>query len=121
MRGVEGTVRDGAYKVLWQLLPGLYACLLGIAGVGFLTASAYLALSTMISARWASFFIGVGLLVLAGATLMLAKYYVSKRGPADAPETPPAASAVAAVDAGSIIAFTAAFVLARYFADPEDD
>lgn len=84
-------------------------------------ASAFMALSTVLGAQTAALCLGFVLLVLGGLLLALSKRGAS-RTPAITPDqaavTPPQADMA---EAGSIIAFTAAFVLARYLAYDKRD
>lgn len=113
MSAVEGKARNGVNKMLWRLLLGIMVGLIGVAGLGFLTASAFLALSAVMSAAWAALLIGLGLLLVAVGCVAIAKKPWSKKGLANAPKTQTAA----AMDASNVaptVAFTAAFVLGRY-------
>jgi hypothetical protein len=89
-------------------------CLIGAVGLGFLTAAAFLALETELGAATAALVVGLALLIMAVGVLALAQ-----RGPLGLPPTgatPPrlAAEAPPPPDAVPLLAFTAAFVLARH-------
>jgi high-affinity Fe2+/Pb2+ permease len=87
--------------------------LTGAAGAAFLTAWAYLTLSSAVGQAAASLLIGLGLTVLAAGLLVLARKRFTKKTASDPPVSQPAAPAIVETDLASQIAFTAAFVLAR--------
>jgi len=126
---VENAAEEAGHKVLSRLLLGVSGCLTALAGLGFLCAASFLALGPVLGAGWATFVIGAGLMVLAGVLLALsgrrssnpAPKPVPKPVPAAPPPSPSAAEAAEAAETGSIIAFTAAFVLARYLAGEKHD
>lgn len=114
---VENAAEEAGHKVLSRLLLGVSGCLTALAGLGFLCASSILALSPVLGAGWATFVIGAALIVLAGVLLALSGRRSPKLVPKAAPAAPPpSATAAEAAETGSIIAFTLAFVLARYLA-----
>jgi hypothetical protein len=120
--GVENAAEEAGHKVLSRLLLGVSGCLTALAGLGFLCASSFLALSPLLGAGWATFVIGAGLIVLAGVLLALSGRRTSKPLPKAVPAAPPPSPPAAeAGETGSIIAFTAAFVLARYLAGDKQD
>lgn len=109
------------HRVLWHIYLGLACCLLAVAGFGFMIASAFMALSAVLGAQTAALCFGLVLLVLAGLLLALSRKGAS-RTPATTPDQADATPAQADMaEAGSIIAFTAAFVLARYLAYDKRD
>lgn len=114
LRGVEGSARDAAQKVIWRLTFGISVGLIGLAGLGFLAASAYLTLSSAVGLTLAALIIGVGLILLAGGLLLLSKRSSSKPAPEDAGKATPVASRTGGANLAPTIAFTAAYVLARY-------
>jgi hypothetical protein len=89
-------------------------CLLGIAGLGFLTASAFLALKAALGAPTAALMLGVAFSILPGGILAVSRSHAQRPPPAG--ETAPrlVAEAPPPPDAVPLLAFTAAFVLARY-------
>ncbi len=121
MRGVESSARDAARKLLWRGLLGLSGCLAGLVALGFLTASAFVALSAELGAGLAALFIGIGFLVFAVALLALASGHRPDPNAAKTPVPPPVASGAETPDEAAIIAFTAAFVLARYLTGGKPD
>ncbi len=114
LHGLEDRSRVRANKMQRRVLLGLSGCLIGLAGLGFLTAAAFLALSTVAGPAWSALITGVVLLILAGGFLALVCKPLPNSIPADVQETdtPPAGADPA--NTGVMIAFTAAFVLARY-------
>jgi hypothetical protein len=89
-------------------------CLIGVAGLGFLTASAFLALEATHGAARAALVVGLALLLLAGGIVAVARGRPPRPLPAGGAPPRPAAEAHHPHDAASLLAFTAAFVLARY-------
>jgi FtsH-binding integral membrane protein len=122
MRDVQGTVQDsvrgGAHQVLRRTLLTLSGGLIGFAGFGFVAASAYLGLSTVLGAAWAALLVGFGLILLAGVLVLLAAARPPKPVPSQAPKPP---QGVSEGDVPALVAFTAAFVLARYLMGPDRD
>lgn len=88
-RGVEGSAQDAAQKVLWRLFLEISVGLIGLAGLGFITASAFLALSASLGAAWAALLTGLGLLLAAGGFVAIVKRPWSKQHLANAPIAPP--------------------------------
>ncbi|MCM2561699.1 hypothetical protein M8756_04655 [Lutimaribacter sp. EGI FJ00015] len=116
-QGLGRVARNQARQAVIPLILGLACLLAGAAGLGFLTVWAYLVLSVALGPETACLLIGLGFLSLAGALLLFARRQPSKR---DAPDPPAAQAEVPASDppdAASLVAFTAAFVLARAIAD----
>ncbi len=111
--GVARVARRGAFKLLALFMLGLSGYLIGVAGIGFLTVWAFLSLSMALGNGYAALLIGLGLTLL-GAGILAVFWQCSKPGPADVPQSKPAAPQAERDDAPSLIAFTAAFVLARY-------
>jgi hypothetical protein len=100
-----------------MLIPALLALAGGVTGVaalGFLVASAYLALGAAMGYGLAALLTGSGLALLSLALVVLARRQMSQQGPADPARKTPAAQDSAVSDTASEIAFTTAFVLARY-------
>jgi high-affinity Fe2+/Pb2+ permease len=106
-------VRKDAGKLLVPILLALAGGLTGAAGAAFLTAWAYLTLSSAVGQAAASLLIGLGLTVLAAGLLVLARKRFTKKTASDPPVSQPAAPAIVETALASQIAFTAAFVLAR--------
>lgn len=121
MRGVEGSARVAAQKVLWRLFLEISVGLIGLAGLGFITASAFLALSASLGAALAALLTGLGLLLAAGGCVAILKKPWSKQQVANAPKAPPIPSATDPTGVAATVAFTAAFVLARYLGDDKPD
>jgi predicted lipid-binding transport protein (Tim44 family) len=114
-------VRTEATQMLVPTLLALAGGMLGTAAAAFLIAWAYLTLSAALGQGAAALLVGLGLAILAGGLLALARNRLSSKTP---PEPAPAQAqpaAPGAVDLASEVAFTAAFVLARYMgADKRD-
>lgn len=114
---VHGIARDVRMDLRTLLLPVLLALtggLIGATGVGFLTAWAYLLVGAAVGYGSAALLIGLGYLLLSVGFVSLARRQLSKHDPGDAARKQPGARGTEATDAASEIAFTAAFVLARY-------
>jgi hypothetical protein len=110
--GAAQDARARARDAMRQGLAVALGCLIGAVGLGFLTASAFLALEAPLGASTAALAVGVALSILAGGVLALARGrpprplpVASPRFTAEAPRPP---------DTLLLLAFTAAFVLARY-------
>lgn len=114
LRDVEGRARDGAQHLLLWLAFCVSVWLIGMAGIGFVIASAYLALWSLLGAGWAAVLIG---LVLTGLAVGLWAFTIKRGGRAipdtSAPASPAPPSAASSAEA-STVAFTAAYVLGRY-------
>ena len=111
-RGFGGRVQTDLRKLLWPVMLVLLACLLGVLAIGFLTASAYLAISAAYSPGLATLMLGAGFMGMAGVALLLSRLRLMKpalAAPATAPTATPSEPA-------ATVAFTAAFVLGRYLA-----
>jgi membrane-associated phospholipid phosphatase len=121
LRSVEKSTQDAARKLVWQILLGLSGCLVGLAALGFLTASAFLTLSTAVGPELAALFVGIGLVFLAVGLLALALRPRINPNVVDTPIPPPEASGAEVPNIATTVAFTAAFVLARYFNSSEPD
>lgn len=107
-----------------MLLPTMLALaggLSGGAGVVFLTAWAYLTLSIAIGQASASLLLGLAFSILALGLLALARKRLSEKPPADPPLTRPKILATGEADFATQMAFTAAFILARYLNDIKRD
>lgn len=85
-----------------------------LAGLGFVTTWLFMTLSLELGPRWAALLIGLGLIFLAAALLAIAAKDSFKPTPKCAPTIPPETLGTSASDGTAIVAFTAAFVLARY-------
>jgi hypothetical protein len=86
-------------------------------GLGFLTASAFLAMKTALGATTVALLTGLGLSVLAaGMVVLTRRQQPPAPRPAEAAWSPPAALGPYPPDAASLFAFTVAFLLARYLA-----
>ncbi len=121
---VKRRARAFAARLLRQVALVFAACLFGLAGLGFLTVSGYLALSAAVGFIWASLWMGLGFGVLAGGLLLVAKATMPRQPiPEAVPEAEVGADTEAAGDTDtlSLAAFTLAFVLARHFTDPDRD
>ncbi|SNT13283.1 phage holin family protein [Antarctobacter heliothermus] len=114
-------VRKDAGKLLLPTLLAVAGGLTAAAGVAFLTAWAYLTLSRAVGQASASLLIGLGLTLLAAALLVLARNRFTKKTLIDPPVSQPAAPATGETDFASQIAFTTAFVLARYLGEGRRD
>jgi hypothetical protein len=109
--------RDARKDARAMLVPALLALAGGVtcvAGLGFLAASAYLALDAVLGPGLAALLTGAGLTLLSLGLVMLARRQMAYPGPADPAGKTPAEQDKAASDTASQIAFTTAFVLARY-------
>lgn len=118
---ISRDVRMDARKMLLPVLLALAGGLTGAAGVGFLTAWAYLALSVAVGYGPAALLTGLGLTVPAVGLLALARNRLSKPDLADPSVKQPKATANDRADVASQIAFTAAFVLARHLGEGKRD
>lgn len=114
VHSIGQNVRMDARRLLLPTLLALAGGLTGAAGVAFLTAWAYLTLSNAVGQASASLLIGLGLTFLALVLLVLARSRFTKKILTDPPVSQPAKPATGETDFASRIAFTAAFVLARY-------
>lgn len=92
-------------------------CLIGAVGLGFLTASAFLALETELGAATAALVVGVALLIMAVGVLAMAQRRPLGIPPTGATPPRPAAEAPPPPNPAALVAFTAAFALARYLTD----
>lgn len=125
MRAVEASVRDGARRAVVRLTLGAAAGLVGLVGLGFLTASGARALAAQIGWTWAALAIGAGFVLLSGGLMWLASRNGTERAvavsrvPVKRSAHPPregrasGASAASLAQTGQMLAFTAAFVLGR--------
>jgi FtsH-binding integral membrane protein len=121
VHSIGRSVRKDARHMLRPTLLALAGGLIGAAGGVFLTAWAYLTLSMMLGQASASFLLGLGLTILALGLLALARKRLSEKPPADPPLTRPRTLATGNADFASQMAFTAAFILARYLNDSKRD
>jgi len=115
------SVRKDARHLLVPILLALAGGLTGAAGAAFLTVWAYLMLSIAVGQGPASLLIGLGLIILAVGLLAVARYRFTQATQLDPPVTQPDTSAPSDTDLASQIAFTAAFVLARYLKQSRRD
>lgn len=120
MRAVENSARNGAHKVLWQASLDLFGFMVGLAGIGLLSASAVLFLRTTVGTGAAVFLVGLALLLLSGGLLALAKRRPSEPAPAQTAKAPDADTGEDLANIGSVAAFTVAFVIARYLNDDKN-
>lgn len=120
VHGAARFARGGACKLLALFMLGLSGYLIGVAGIGFLTVWVFLSLSMALGKGYAALLIGLGLTLL-GAGVLALFWRWSKPAPVDVAQSRPAAPQADMDDAPSLIAFTAAFVLARYFTGEKRD
>lgn len=116
--------RDARKDARAMLMPALLALaggVTGVAGLGFLAASAYLALDAVLGHGTAALLTGSGLTLLSLGLVMLARRQMSQHGPDDPAGKTPADQEKAASDTASQIAFATAFVLARYLGEDRRD
>jgi uncharacterized membrane protein YdjX (TVP38/TMEM64 family) len=109
----EGARKDARAMLIPALL-ALAGGVTGVAALGFLVASAYVALGAVLGYGLAALLTGSGLALLSLGLVVLARRQMSQKRPAVPPGEVPAAQERAASDTASQIAFTTAFVLARY-------
>jgi hypothetical protein len=114
LREVGRNVRNGALKLVLPTLLVVAGGLTGAVGLGFLTAWAYITLSTTVGQGPAALLIGLGLMLLAGGRLVMARKRLQTRDQEDLSLNQPIAGSSEVSDAASFMAFAAAFVLARY-------
>jgi hypothetical protein len=121
---VDGIVHRIGRDARAMLMPALLALaggVTGVAGLGFLAASAYLALDAVIGHGMAALLMGTGLALLSFGLVVLARRQMSQHGPADPKGKTPADQEKAASDTASQIAFSTAFILARYLGEDRRD
>lgn len=114
---LQTAVRDAerrARRLMLITILGVASGVMAIAGIGFITAWAFLTLSVSMGAGLAALLIGLGLFGFAGAVLAFAVRLRSKPAPKLAAEHKSATADPGKPDAVAVIAFTAAFVLGRY-------
>nr|WP_319251449.1 hypothetical protein [uncultured Celeribacter sp.] len=121
VHSIGRSVRKDAGELLVPILLALAGVLAGAAGVAFLTAWAYLTLSSAVGQGPASLLIGLGLTILAVGILALARNRLTQTIRLDPPVTQPETSAPSEAEFASQIAFTAAFILARYLKQSKRD
>jgi hypothetical protein len=114
-------VRKDAGELLVPILLVLAGVLAGAAGVAFLTAWSYLTLSSAVGQGPASLLIGLGLTVLAVGILAVARNRFTQTTQSDPLVAEPETSATSEAEFASQIAFSAAFVLARYLKQSRRD
>ena len=118
---ISREVRRDAGKLVMSVLVALAGGLIGTAGAAFLTAWAYLTLSSAVGQGPASLLIGLGLTILAVGILALARNCLTQTIRLDPPVTQPETSAPSEAEFASQIAFTAAFILTRYLKQSKRD
>jgi uncharacterized membrane protein YdjX (TVP38/TMEM64 family) len=106
--------RKDARAMLIPALLALAGGVTGVAALGFLVASAYVALGAVMGYGLAALLTGSGLALLSLGLGVLARRKMSQHGPAHTAGKTPAEDDKAVSDTASQIAFTTAFVLARY-------
>lgn len=114
-------VRRDVGKLLVPVLVALIGGLIGTTGAAFLTAWAYLTLSVKLGHGPAALLIGLALTVLAAVLLGLARHRLTKKIAADPPVSQQVAPTTGEADFAAEVAFTAAFVLARYLGEGSRD
>jgi hypothetical protein len=114
LRGAAQDAQASARKAMRQGIALTLGCLIGTAGLGFLTASAFLALKAALGATTAALLVGLTLSISAGGILAVARSRAQRPLPAGWAPPRPAAQAPHPPDGVPLLAFTAAFVLARY-------
>lgn len=114
-------VRKDAGDLLVPTVLALAGGLTAAAGAAFLTAWAYLTLRSAVGQGPASLLIGLGLTILAAVLLVFARNRFAKRALTDPPVSRVSAPATGETDLASQVAFTAAFVLARYLGEGKRD
>jgi hypothetical protein len=87
---------------------------MGAAGLGFLTAAAFLAIKTAFGATTAALLTGLALSILGAGIMALTKNRPPAPRPSEAAMARPVTPGPHPPDAAPLLAFTAAFVLARY-------
>ncbi len=121
VHSIARDVRKDARELLVPILLGLAGGLTGAAAVGFLTTWVYLTLSIAVGQASATLLTGLGLAIVAAGLLVFVRNRLTKKTAADPPVSQPAAPATGETDFASQIAFTAAFVFARYLAEGRRD
>jgi len=118
---MEDQLLRSAGRVLLSVLLVLSAFLIGLAGFGFLLASAVMTLSLAVGPQWAALLFGLGLMLLAVGCLALAKGRRSRpihagtdKAPTRVDDTDAAPGEGADESSALLMAFTVAFVFARY-------
>lgn len=114
---LSGAVQDARVRARDAMRRGLalaLGCLIGAAGLGFLTASAFLALEATLGAATGALVVGLALSLMAGGIVAMARGLRQRPPPPHAMPPRPAVEPPPPPDAVPLLAFTAAFVLARY-------
>lgn len=93
---------------------GAVSGLVALAGTGFLMAWLFMTLSLEIGPKWAALSIGLGMIGFAGILLVIAAKSGTRPPPSVTNAHRAAGFDAAAPDGSAVVAFTAAFVLARY-------
>jgi hypothetical protein len=117
LTGAAQDARNSARRAMRQGLALSLGCLIGAVGLGFLTAAAFLALETELGAATAALVVGLAFLIMAVGVLALAQRRPLGLPPTGATPPRPAAEAPPPPNPAALVAFTAAFVLARYLTD----
>lgn len=122
VHSIGQNVRMDARELLVPILLALAGGLSAAAGMAFLTAWAYLTLSIAVGQGPAALLTGLGLAIVAAGLLFFARNRLTKKTAADPPVSQPVAP-VTGCETGfaSQVAFTAAFVLARYLGEGRRD
>ncbi|WP_417267853.1 phage holin family protein [Celeribacter baekdonensis] len=124
LQRAERDIKAGARRMLWSAIAIVIAGLIAGAGVCFVLLWAYLTLSVELGPPMAAGVMGVGLIVSAGVILALS-LHEARQDRTDPPSPQPAPEPTAANPETdtlpSLVAFTAAFVLARYLSDRNTD
>jgi hypothetical protein len=114
LRSAALDAREGVRRVLRQTLWVALGGFVGVTGFGFLTASAFLAIKTASGATTAALLTGLALSLLAAGIMALTKDRPPPPRPSEAAMARPATPGPHPPDAAPLLAFTVAFVLARY-------
>ena len=114
LRGAALDVREGARRALRQTLWVALGGLIAATGLGFLTASAFLAIKTALGATTAALLTGLALSILGAGIMALTKNRPPAPRPSEAAMAQPVTPGPHRPDTAPLLAFTVAFVLARY-------
>jgi hypothetical protein len=114
LRGAALDVREGARRALRQGLTLALGGLIAATGLGFLTASAFLAIKTAFGATTAALLTGLALSILGAGIMALSRNRPPPPRPSEAGTLRPVTPGPHPPDAAPLLAFTVAFVLARY-------
>jgi hypothetical protein len=114
LRGAALDAREGASRALRQALWVALGGLIAATGLGFLTASAFLAIKTALGATTAALLTGLALSILGAGIMALTKNRPIAPRPSEAAMARLVSPGPHPRDAAPLLAFTVAFVLARY-------